>query len=192
MRQNWVPGGLHSSDVHQEVDFHISAFLRSWSDKPENWMDFNGMDFFATDLTHVIHYTKHFFQCWPVWPTGFMGALKNRKTVQGTSVFRNVLETKLWLCDSKDQKYLFGLFIFLFVCVLNMSCLLLILSRVQNFSIGTCACFGIGYWEKKISCLLMWGFSGKVLLCMGLVWEAYLHVLTFWLEFDKHKLWCCS
>lgn len=33
MRQNWFPGGLHSSDVHQELDFHLPAFLRSLTGK---------------------------------------------------------------------------------------------------------------------------------------------------------------
>lgn len=33
MRQNWFPGGLHSSDIHQELDFHLPAFLRSWTGK---------------------------------------------------------------------------------------------------------------------------------------------------------------
>lgn len=64
--------------------------------------------------------------------------------------------------------------------VLSMSCLLFILSRVQNFSIGTCLLY-----EEKYILLVNVRVLGEIVALQGTVWEAALHELTFWLDFDK-------
>lgn len=90
------------------------------------------------------------------------------------------MATALW----QQRLNIFICIIYFLFGVLSMSCLLFILSRVQNFSMGTCLFWYLLYEEKNIL-LVNVRVLGEIVALQGTVWEAALHELTFWLDFDK-------
>lgn len=100
-------------------------------------------------------------------------------------------------CAGKNSYGFLTAKIEIFICiiyaqfgVINMSCLLFIPSRVLEFLHRDMLVLEsvMGKNILLVNVTVLW----EIVALQGTVWEAVLHELTFWLDFDKHNLWCCS
>lgn len=130
MRQNWFPGGLHSSDVHQELDFHLPAFLRSWTGKriqtthTENYpvktlaqksteqteVTLNATQTFSPVLTCVANWIHGcFFFFFNIAMVSFIMCWGGKKTLESGH------------CDSTMVENIY--LVYLFSCLMNWMCI---------------------------------------------------------------------